>query len=388
MRTLLLLLVLAGLLPAGFVPAGAQPARDIAYTELCDGKRPPDIANLPPAQRARFEEQIATNAELIEVACAQARLPRDPVHDTADANPAATHTKWNRAAHFTPDGSHIVSAGDDLTLRLWDVATGRQLRVIAQLPRRPFGLAMAPDGSKVAVSLDDGELRVIEIETGREALRLARFADHMLRPAAFDGAGRLVTLIDERTVGILPPDLQGAPLRLGAHPKPVYHLALSETARLAASADQAGSVRLWDLAGGKQIALVRLKNDTVDALAFSPDGAKLAISHSANVFVLDVATRQSSRVFASDWKLGMLDLAWTRDGKGLIAARRHLEMRSAETGARVRYFGPFDDLVHSVALSPDGKHAVTTHMGSDVRLWEVETGTFFRRFGRDVGTPR
>src|SRR5215204_4355396 len=154
---LLSLLVLAGLMPAG-----AQPARDIDYTELCNGKRPPEIAKLPAAARARAEHQIAEIAEQIEIACAQAQLSRIPVHDTADTDPAATHTKWVRAAQFTPDGSRIVSAGDDLTLRLWDIATGRQLRVIAQLAARPFALAMSPDGSKVALSIDEGELRVIE----------------------------------------------------------------------------------------------------------------------------------------------------------------------------------------------------------------------------------
>jgi WD40 repeat protein len=384
MRTLLPLLALAGL-----VPAAAQPARDIAYTELCAGKRPPEIANLPPAARARAEEQIAGIAEQIEIACAQAQLPRTPVHDTADTDPAATHTKWVRAAQFTPDGSRIVSAGDDLTLRLWDVATGRHLRVIARVPDRPFALAMSPDGRRVAVSIYEGDLLVVDIETGREAQRLARLAnDNRVRPAVFDGAGRLVTLLDARTLGIVPPDGQGAPVRLGAHPKPVKKLAVSDAARLIASGDEAGSVRLWDLAGGREVAVIRPANESVEALGFSPDGAKLAIAHSGNIFVWDVASKQSSKLIGSDWKLGMFDVAYTRDGKGLITARRHAELWSAATGAKLRHFGPFNDLAHSVAISPDGKHAVTTHMGSDLRLWEIETGTFFRRFGRDVNPPR
>jgi len=143
-----------------------------------------------------------------------------------------------------------------------------------------------------------------------------------------------------------------------------------------------------DLATGQQREPIRLGKTSVAALAFSPDGRKLAILQEGMVFVWDVAGRQSSRLIASDWRLGMFGIFYTHDGKGLITARRHAELWSAETGERLRHFGPFNDLAHSVAISPDGKHALTTHMGSDLRLWEIETGTFFRRFGRDVNPPR
>ena len=54
----------------------------------------------------------------------------------------------------------------------------------------------------------------------------------------------------------------------------------------------------------------------------------------------------------------------------------------------MRHFGPFRELCHSVDLSPDGRFAVTTSMGSDLRIWEIATGTFYRRLGIDVHPRR
>jgi WD40 repeat protein len=381
--------LLAALVTLAACPVGAQ-ARDIALTELCAGQRPPDIAKLPAPARADFEKRIAERTEEIEIACAQAKLSPKPVHDTADSDPAATHTDWNWDAKFTPDGRHIVSAGKDLTLRLWDVATGRHLRVIARLPVRPLWLAMAPDGKRVAVSIDTRHIAVIDIDSGKEVGGIPAPAKELnsRRPVEFDGAGRLIAQIEDRTVGIFPPGGGGTPVRLEGHAKHVLQIAVSDKARLIASGDDGGTVHLWDLETGRRLDTIKVLDNSIDGLAFSPDGGKLAVGGDGKVFIRDIAGQRTSRLIASTWRLGMHGVAFTRDGKALITARILPELWNAATGEKLHLFGPFSDLTHSLAISPDGKYLLTTHIGSDLRLWEIETGTFFRRFGRDVNPPR
>jgi WD40 repeat protein len=84
---------------------------------------------------------------------------------------------------------------------------------------------------------------------------------------------------------------------------------------------------------------------------------------------------------------GSLQVAFTTDGKRLIAGLRHAQLWDITTGKRVHHFGPFGDLFHAVEVSPDGKYLVTGHMGSDGRIWEIDTGTFFRRLGKNVDPP-
>jgi len=63
------------------------------------------------------------------------------------------HTLAVKAAALSPDGRFLASTGDDKTLRIWEVATGRPwLRLSARAVDRPGQLAWSPDGSAIAVA--------------------------------------------------------------------------------------------------------------------------------------------------------------------------------------------------------------------------------------------
>ena len=124
------------------------------------------------------------------------------------------------------------------------------------------------------------------------------------------------------------------------------------------------------------------------ALAFSRDGTQLAIVLGGAVHVYSVADRSLTRRIVVHPFASAFDAAFTADGKGLISCQSHPILWALETGNLVRHFGGWSDLCHSIDVSPDGRFAVTGSMGSDVRVWEIATGAFHRRFGLDVQPPR
>ena len=93
-----------------------------------------------------------------------------------------------------------------------------------------------------------------------------------------------------------------------------------------------GTARLWDAATGKPLGEPLRHDDAVNAVAFSPDGTKIATASGDTARLWDVAT-----------------------GKPLREPLRH------------------DDAVDAVAFSPDGTK-VATASGDTARLWDIATG--------------
>jgi len=56
---------------------------------------------------------------------------------------------------FTPDGKHLLSCALDMTVRLWDVATGAEVRQFRGHQAGVTGLALAPDGKTLATASQD-----------------------------------------------------------------------------------------------------------------------------------------------------------------------------------------------------------------------------------------
>ncbi len=69
---------------------------------------------------------------------------------------------------FTPDGKTLASAAQDGTLRLWDVATGRELKRFGAPGMWLTCVALSPDGKTLAAGGGDQLIRLWDVSTGKE----------------------------------------------------------------------------------------------------------------------------------------------------------------------------------------------------------------------------
>src|SRR4029077_20567949 len=106
---------------------------------------------------------------------------------------------------FRPDGrtliaSNLNAVGTDFTVRLWDVATGKERWRISTRPRESLGAAFCPDGRHIAIvgrgwdaetKKNLGIVLLCDAATGRELHHCHGHSDHVF-PLAFSPNGRML----------------------------------------------------------------------------------------------------------------------------------------------------------------------------------------------------
>jgi WD40 repeat protein len=162
------------------------------------------------------------------------------------------------------------------------------------------------------------------------------------------------------------------------------------------------TVKVWDAATGKEIAsLGELKNAGLIGLAFSPDGATLALSffrqieEGARFELWDARKGALKKTIEMDYGRVVPRIAFSPDGKSLAAlyAGETDRDRKAEglqggvrlfdvaTGKATRSVRGHQDMAVCQTFSPDGRLLATggSQNDNDARLWDVATGKEVRR---------
>ena len=302
---------------------------------------------------------------------------------------------------FSPDGQTALSASDDTTTILWDVATGEAIRRFEGHANAVTDAVFHPDGRTILSVGNDFTLRSWDLETGKEIHR----HEFLARPAS------LATTPDGRTaVFSIKYDLHQWDVagwqeigRLAGHEvvakggTDVHSIAISLDGRLALSASDDGSLRLWNPEG--QIESRRFETDgtPLTAVAVSPDGHRLLTGGDPGDAILwDVERGQAIRRFEGDGIPICPDcLAFSPDGRqALVAAEdvfgdsgaTSLVLWDVEAGQEIRRFEGHVSYVRSLAFSPDGRTALAGSQSipdnavGDLILWDLETGEEIRRF--------
>jgi WD40 repeat protein len=166
---------------------------------------------------------------------------------------------------------------------------------------------------------------------------------------------------------------------LTGHRQAIRAVAYAPGAALVASAGDDRSIRLWDAAAGREVALIESRRDGILALAFSPDGRRLACGGRAgSVTVWEVA--EPARPGWTYRCAGpVVALAFTSDGRALVAGVRS-QRYGGEPGRLVccnlEPYHPAQPLdwsgdLESAAFAPDRDLLAVAGAHRGVELWEV-----------------
>jgi RNA polymerase sigma factor (sigma-70 family) len=294
---------------------------------------------------------------------------------------------------FTPDGKTLVSLGclEDDKLRVWDVASGKELQKFRGGRGDGGLLALSPDGRVAAVTGVTNRVRMWELKTGKElhteqgmqgrVESLAVSPDsRLVALGSFDGVVRLYERDTGREVRSFP-----------AEKHSISDLTFSPDGKQLLVAVAYHPARLWDLATGKEVrsfpgALGSVRG--VYRTAFAPDGALLAmVVPEPGVQIIDPATGKLVRKLLA--KPSGDHIAFSPDGTKLAAGGfgKALNLWDVASG-KEEWLARNADPILTVAFSPNGKWVTTGDGRNAVKFWEAATGAFVRQLEGPGGTIR
>jgi WD40 repeat protein len=250
---------------------------------------------------------------------------------------------------LSPDEKKLASGSEDHTIRLWDLRTGKIIRVLKGHTGAVLRVIFSKDGNRLASAGGDGTVRIWDNLTGREFLVLLQRANFTIDNLAFSPDGKAIL----------------------------------------ATNDQGKKLKVWNSTTGKEIRRLKLsvpRRSYISTVSFSPDGKRLALGIQRDVVIYDAKTgKVTMKVHApAGTDIPIDNLIFGPDGKGMLCTGGWAVLLDPRTGKKIRSreghasgltFG--GGLSFGAAFSPDRKTIVAVDEDNMVSFWEVNTGKRF-----------
>lgn len=269
---------------------------------------------------------------------------------------------------FSPDGHTLASAGGEGFVRIWEATVGAQVRTLGPHILGVSAIAFSPDGLTL-VSGTTHYARLWSIATGR-MIREFEVAPDTVTELAFSPDGRILATAGTKLV--LWNVHTGEQLsQIEISGKGVLDMAFSTDGRSLAVVDD--GLFILDLEK-QQAKRLSWQDERVQAVAYSPDGSRLAVGSNTRIRLLDAAQEVDLTKFSVLPYKGIGSLAFSYpDGSLLVGGDWDHKLRLWNLeGRELLRIDEHAYPIHGLALSRD-EHTLATACGEHiVRVWSLE----------------
>lgn len=318
------------------------------------------------------------------------RAPFEPTHTWK------LHGRLVHGLAVLPGGELFVSSAEDGTMVVASLGDGRVVRPLVGHEGPVNSLCLTPDGTRLVTGGDDHTVRVWDARTWEELHVLRKHTAYVREVAASDRVA--VSGAEDDSVRFWDLASGRSPRVEKGHREHLRTVAIAPDGRLAASSGLDNQLLLWDTARGKPARTIydagstvvrtpgfshlyittgndsgRGHHDAPRRLIFL-DGGRTLASIGKDVIFWDTATGEELRRWPA-WGWEHEAAALHPDGRTLVlAGNGYVQVWDVAAGARVTTLGRGGEHVYALAFSPDGKWLLAGTDKGEVQLWDFAAG--------------
>jgi len=285
------------------------------------------------------------------------------------------------ALAFAPDGVEVAASGYH-EVTTWKVADGAPSRRLGGMAERIHDIAYSPDGKWLATaSGDPGQFGSVQLWIsepgggGKLARDLLETTDSVFAVAFSPDGTKLAAGGADRAVRVWEVATGKELALIEDHADWIFDIAWSPDGKRLATASRDKTSKVFDVEKKESIATFPGHAETVFCVAFTPDGKAIATGGADNqirVWNPDEDAKQSKVV--GGFGGNVFRLLFHPDGKTLLATGADKVVRVFENFAAKQALSGHADWVYSLALSPDGKSIASGSWDGEIRLWNLADG--------------
>ncbi len=282
------------------------------------------------------------------------------------------HQDWVNSVTFSPNGEQLASGGEDSTIKLWEVKTGKTIRTLKkrwwrkghQAPVR--SVAFSPDGKTLASGSDDNTVKLWNVKTGK-LLHTLPGNGLCVKTVIFSPDGRTLASENE-SINLWEVKTGKALFTLNGQ----NGIAFSPDGCLLASEGKNNTIKLWEVSTGKELSTLKRHSDSIVTIAFSPNNTILASgSEDETIKLWNVITGKKLYTLTGH-KHAVLSITFSPNGQLLASASgdNTLKLWDINNGQELCTLQEHECQVNSVSFSPDGSLIASASNDHTIKLWQ------------------
>lgn len=286
------------------------------------------------------------------------------------------HTGAIYSVRVNKQGTKLLTASADKSIRTWDINTGNPLNVIYTHGIVPKIAIFSPDGNFIACPYIQKQIAIWDANTIREIMTLTTPHNQILSLAYSPDGTLLASADNEGIICIWDIRTQKKAYQWQIPTKyEINSIEFHPSQSMIAIASADKNVYVWHYNEKNKVNVLRGNILPVSCVDFSPDGKRLLASGlDKTLRIWDVEKDfEEIRTLWRSHNSEILCAAYSPDNKYVLSGSKDktLRLREAITGKIISIFNEDKETTYSLAFSPDGKYAYTGGEDNNVKMWKL-----------------